>query len=818
MQAQTKVSGVVFDDQKEPLPFANIYFKGNKTGVSSDINGVFTIESAADHAFIVVKYAGFEDKEVELKTAQVSGLKVFMSNAKELNEVVVVGRPKKHLKKEENPAYKILQGIWKNKKKNGLSLVKNYEYTKYSSVANGLSNLDSIFLKRILGVHYDSVVKLSAQKKKQKNYVIPTYLRELNEKVYGDNTTHKERIDIEGERTTGLADKGFVMEKIANFIKPFDVYDDDVEVLNKVFVSPLSVRGYGQYEYVLRDSVQDGAKKIYEIFYFPRNSQDLLFQGSFKVEAKSFAITEIYMRNNAKVNLNFVRNLAIEKTYTIQDNDVYLPEREAYEGDFTILSKGDEEKGMYLKKSILYSDYVFEKPKEVAFYEGQIVQTKTKQFEKEDAYWKELTTREAGVNNTRAIIADLGNNKRIRHVTNLLTILSSGFIPITHGIQFGSIYQTFSNNDIEGLRLKAGFRTFKTANDLFRTNGYLAYGNRDKKIKFGLSARYLINASPRVTVGAGYVNDNIQMSSLGLEESELISAGPSTNVIIARGENYSLTNTQKSVFSVDVQPHKNLKFNWSSVYRNMSAADEKFFSIAYQMEQDIVKNTVKDFAMSLGVYYTPKRDVYGFGVDQSYTGRLYASVGAKYTHGFAAIGGSDFNYDKLQLQYNKPLQLSNFGVLRMNFEAAKVFQTLPVTLLTPVVVNQAYSISANAFSLLDYYDMMTDKYVSAKFEHHFNGYIFNRIPLIKKLKFREVLFYKTVVGGISDANINANRSSVVYNAPTRAYSEYGFGIENIGLGNFKPFRIDFIWRSNYVDLNGNEPPKFGVRFGFFPEF
>lgn len=816
--AQTKVSGVVYDDQKEPLPFANIYFKGNKTGVSSDINGVFSIESKTDHAFIVVKYAGFEDKEVELKSAQISNLKVFMSNAKQLSEVVVVARPKKHLKKEENPAYKILQGIWKHKKKNGLSSAKNYEYTRYSSVANGLSNLDSVFLKRVLGFQSDSVVKILSHNKKQKNFVIPTYLRELNEKVYGDNITKKERVDIEGERTTGLAGNGFVMEKIANFIKPFDVYDDDVEVLNKVFVSPLSARGYSQYEYVLRDSIQDAGKKIYEVFYFPRNSQDLLFQGSFKVDAKSFAITEIYLRNNAKVNLNFVRNLSIEKTYTIQDNDVYLPEREAYEGDFTVLSKGDEEKGMYLKKTILYSDYVFEKPKEITFYEGQLVQTKAKQFEKGDSYWNELNTREAGVNNTRAVITDLGNNKRVRHVTNLLTILSSGFVPIAKSIQFGSVYQTFSNNNIEGLRLKAGFRTFKTPNDLFRSNGYFAYGTLDKKMKFGFSTRYLVHASPRVTLGAGFIDDNIQMSSIGIEESELISAGPNTNVIIARGENYSLTNTQKCVFSIDVQPHKNLKFNLSSVYRNMFSADTKHFSMAYQMEQDMLRNTVKDFAMSLGVFYTPKRDVFGFGVDQTYAGRLYASLAVKYTRGFKGVGDSDFNYDKLQIQYNKPLQLSNFGILRMNFEAAKVFQTLPLTLLTPVVVNQAYSISPSAFSLLDFYDFMTDQYVSAKFEHHFNGYVFNRIPLLKKLKLREVLFYKTVVGSISDANVAVNRSSIVYNAPTRAYSEYGFGIENLGLGNFKPFRVDFIWRTQYVDLNGSEPPKFGVRFGFFPEF
>lgn len=816
--AQTKVSGVVYDETKQPLPYVNIYFKGNKTGVASDENGKFLIESDKDFTAIIVKYAGFEDVEVNLKTSVTTNLRVIMSSAKQLNEVVIVSKPKKHLKKEENPAYKILQGIWKNKKKNGLQLVKNYEYTRYTSVANGLSNLDSIFLKKVLGRQYDSVIKIAEQEKNQKTYIIPTYLREINEKVYGDNQLNKIREDVEGERTTGLADKGFVMEKIANFIKPFDIYDDDVVILNKTFASPISSRGYGMYEYLLKDSIQEGNKKIYDIYFFPRNSQDLLFQGHFKVVDKTFAITEVSMRNNTKVNLNFVRNLSIEKTYTIQDNDVYLPERETYEGDFTLLTKDDEEKGMYLKKNILYSDYTFDKPKEASFYDGVIVQTKAKQFEKDDNYWQQLNNREAGINNTRNIITDLGNNKRIKRVTNIITILSSGYFTMFKNIQYGSIYQTISNNDIEGLRLKAGFRTFKTANDLFRVNGYLAYGTRDHKPKFGLSARYLVNSSPRITIGAGYLNDNLQLSNVGLEETELIPSGPNTNVIIARGQNFTLTNTKKTVASFDLQPTNNLKFNFSTVYRSMISADVDHFSMAYQLPNEVEKNVVNDFATSFALVYTPKRDVYGFGVDQTFTGRLYSTLSFKYTHGFKGVFNSDFSYDKVQAMYTKPLQLSNFGVLRMNFEIAKVFQRVPLSLLTPVVVNQAYSISPTAFSLLDFYDFATDKYASVKFEHHFNGLIFNRLPFVKKLKLREVLFYKGIVGDISQENRDINKSSIVYNAPTRVYSEYGFGIENIGLGNFKPIRIDFIWRSDFNDLNGLNPPKFGVRFGFFPEF
>jgi Family of unknown function (DUF5686)/CarboxypepD_reg-like domain len=817
--AQTKVSGVVYDDTNQTLPFANIYFKGNKTGVESDENGKFTIESKTDFTAIVVKYSGFKDNEVTLTTNVTTNLKVKMSGLQELKEVVVIGKPKKHLAKKDNPAYRILQGIWKNKRKNGLLLAKRYQYTRYTSVSQGLSNLDSLFLKRVLTKQYDSVIKIAQQDKKQKNFIIPVYLKETNEKIYGDNTIKKERIDVEGERNTGVVQTGFVLDRISNLIQTVNIYDDDIEILNKSFVSPVSSRGYGQYEYVLQDSTLEDNKKIYEILYFPRNSQDLLFEGRFKVDSKTFAITDILLKNNRKMNINFVRSLSIEKSFTQENDSIYLPLRDYYEGDFTLISKDDKEKGLYVKKNILYSDYDFTIPKDASFYDVQVQQTRSKQFEKNDDYWQSLNNREAGLNNTRKIIADLGSNKRIKRVTNAITILTTGYFSVFKKIQFGPFWNAISNNNIEGIRLRGGFRSFKTVNDLFRSKTYVAFGTKDKIFKYGLEAKYLFSHEPRMTIGASVTQDNLQLSGIGMQESELAPNTAATNVLIARGENFSLTRVQKQVINFDVAFSNNFKLGLGIIHNDMRSADPNVFSIAYQLPGDVQRNTVTDFSTSLTMAYTPKRDVYGFGVEQSYGVNLFPTFILKYTKGFNGILGGDFNYNKLQLSVKKPLRISNFGILRMYFESAIVFNQVPLSLLTPVVANQAYSLQSNGFSLINFYDFSTDKYFAAHFDHHFNGYILNRIPFIKKLKLREVVFYRAVIGGISNDNIAINRSSINYNAPSRkAYAEYGFGFENIGVGNFKPIRIDFVFRTGFKDLNGIDSPRFGVRFGFFPEF
>lgn len=168
------------------------------------------------------------------------------------------------------------------------------------------------------------------------------------------------------------------------------------------------------------------------------------------------------------------------------------------------------------------------------------------------------------------------------------------------------------------------------------------------------------------------------------------------------------------------------------------------------------------------------------------------------------------------LSYPQPLW--SIGMLRTTIEAGKTFGVVPLPFLSPSPANQTYSAVDRTFSLLDYYDFVNDTYVNVYLEHHFNGFIFNRLPLIKKTKWRSLIFARTSYGTISKENIDISLSNIVYNSPERLYWEYGFGIENIGIGNFRPIRLDFVWRNDFNDVNGVRNPKFGVRIRIRPEF
>ena len=379
VEAQTRVVGKVIDEQGEPIPFANIIFKKSMVGTYSNQKGEFTLYSQKNYNAIEVSSVGYTTKEIKLKSND-NHLQVVLVMGEELEEVVVVQKPTKNLSKKENPAYPILQKIWANKYKNALSTAKAYQYRRYETVELGLNNLDSLFLKKALQSEYQEVRNLLSEKKYKQYFSMPMYLKEEVSQVYGDNERSLYRTDIEGERTQGVIQTGFGLERFTRNFREFNVYDNSFYLLDKSFVSPISEYGYGVYAYVLNDTIERNDRKFYSIYFFPKQDQDLLFKGNFTVDSKTYAIESIQMYTIKEASLNFVRNLSIEKHYQWVNDSLILPKRDYYEGDFTILTKSDEEKGMYVRKNIVYSDYLLDSPKEQSFYLASVEKYKANQF------------------------------------------------------------------------------------------------------------------------------------------------------------------------------------------------------------------------------------------------------------------------------------------------------------------------------------------------------------------------------------------------------------------------------------------------------
>jgi hypothetical protein len=269
------------------------------------------------------------------------------------------------------------------------------------------------------------------------------------------------------------------------------------------------------------------------------------------------------------------------------------------------------------------------------------------------------------------------------------------------------------------------------------------------------------------------------------------------------------------MFRFDWEAYKNLHFGVTASHNKIESAAPDLFSLEYlDTFSNTIKSTTTDVTTDLYLSYTPGRDVSGFGVDEKIGIDLYPSLLINYRHGYKNILGGDFDYNRIQLLYNHPISLGKFGVFDATLGAGKTFEAVPLSILTAVSSNQTYFLVPNTFALLDYYDFVADTYVEGHFEHHFNGLLMNRVPLLKELKLRSLLTFRGVYGTISDQSKEINRSSIFYVAPSpKPYYEYGFGFENIGVGNLRPFRLDFIWRNDFQNYNGSVNPKFGIRIG-----
>ncbi|WP_404982165.1 DUF5686 and carboxypeptidase-like regulatory domain-containing protein [Capnocytophaga granulosa] len=821
--AQTRVSGQVVDEQGEPVPFASVLFKNTKVGTACDENGKFSLYTQKNYNTLEVSSVGFTTKEITLLKRESTGLKIVLTEGEMLEEVVIVQKPTKFLSKKENPAYPILQKIWANKHKNSLTTSKSYEYKRYESVEMGLNNLDTVFLKKSMKKEYGNIRELLSSREIGDHYSLPMFLREEVSKVYGDNTHSLTRTDIEGERTQGVMQTGFGMERFTRNFRDFDIYDNSFYFLDKAFVSPLSEYGYGVYAYVLNDSIVRDGRKLYSIYFFPKEDQDLLFKGNFSVDSQTYAIASIQMFTIKEASLNFVRNLSIEKNFTVNDS-LILPKSDYYEGDFTALSKSDEEKGLYVKKRILYSDFVLDQPKEEAFYLTKVEKYKSNQFAQDKPYWDDLSQTHSSLGETQELIKKVSDNKRIKGISNGLNILSSGYIPIGRYFQIGSIWESFSNNDIEGNRFRRmGARSFMSNDDRFRTYLYGAYGINDKKFKGGISGQYLVIPKIRMTIGGLYQDDYVQLGTYLQSNEAEMDLKNASNFLFSRGENYFVTRNKRVLGMVDFGLMKsNLHLTLSGSYQQMKSADPERFSIGYRMPSGEVLHQYSDAYASLSITYTPRRNVYGYGVEQFFGKNIFPTYRIKYTQAFSGIRNSIFDYSRLEAFVHHPIPLWNIGIFHPMIEVGKVFGTVPLPFLTPTPANQAYGTSRFAlnrtFQLLNYYDFVTDAYMNVYLEHHFNGLIFNRIPLLKKTKWRSLILARMAYGTLSEENRAVSASNIAYNPPEKIYWEYGFGIENIGIKNLRPIRVDFIWRNAFSSHNGLDNPYFGVRFAVRPEF
>ncbi len=808
---QTKVGGRVVDEFGDPVAFANVIFKNSKEGVITDENGNFYFESKENYSTLIVSYVGFEKKEIALKPGLNTGLKIQLKSGTELKEVVIyTGKTSK----KNNPAIDILRKIWERRRKNGLKMFKQYQYDKYEKVEFDLNTIDSAFMNNKVFKGMEFIFnQIDTSSISGKTY-LPIFINETLSEVYGDNKEKKYKEITKANKNSGLGTGDGVNTFIKDLYADFDIYDNYLKFFDKDFVSPLSRTGINVYNYVLNDSMFIDNKWCYNIVYYPRRKNELTFKGDFWVNDTTFAIKKINLEASKSANINWVKEIYIEQEYEVMNDSVFLLKRDYMMSDFSF-SKKEESKGVYGKRTTLARNHKFDIKKEDKFYKEEVNFYDNSVFNKPDEYWEEnrfeaLNKNEAGI---YKMLDTLKEVPRFKRIYNLASILGSGYIEIPKlKMDFGPIFSTFGYNDVEGQRLRVGGRTYFGSNDTWRIQGYTAYGFKDNKFKYGISGKWMVDKKNRIILSAGNRRDVEQIGVSLTTSNDVLGRSFASSSFFSSGTNNKLTSVNLSTLGFEIEPVKNLTFQTNLSYRTLKSASNQF-SLDYYTDntQTTTKSEIKQSEINLVAEYTPGRRTVGYGVERLEVDNNYARIFLSYSQGLKGVLNSDFDYQKLQFYYRQPVLVGGFGRLFTTLELGKTFGQVPLGLMGVIPGNQSYFIIDNTYNLLNYYDFVADQYASLHFEHHFNGRLFSRVPLLRKLNWREIIGIKGVCGTVSDENRFINASGLVYRAPEDIYWEHHAGIGNI----FKVLRIDFAWRGSYLDIPDANKFTIKASFGFY---
>ncbi|WP_299184295.1 DUF5686 and carboxypeptidase-like regulatory domain-containing protein [uncultured Aquimarina sp.] len=812
--AQTKVSGYVYDSNKQSVPFANIVFVNSTIGTITDENGKFYMESDQNHSSIKVSFIGFETKTIKLSKRTTYNMEVVLEEeAASLDEVVIY---KGKTSKKNNPAIDILRKIWDNRRENGVKKFKQYNYDKYEKLEFDLNTIDSALVNsRIFNGMEFIFEDIDTSRITGKTY-LPIFLNEAISKVYGDNELNELKEVLKGNKNAGFSDNQTLIAFVKDLYSDYDIYDNYLKFFDKSFTSPLSRTGINVYNYVLSDSAYIGNKWCYNIIYYPRRKNELTFKGDFWVNDTTWAIKEINLEVTKSANINWVKDLYIEQEFDVLNDSIFLITKDYFQSDFAF-NKKEKSRGMYGKRTTLYDNYKFDQKKDKKFYQSQVDPYNQDIYNRDDSFWSNARMEDLNKDEQKVykLLDTLRTVKAFKRLYNVGTILATGYVEF-NGWDFGPLFSTVGYNTIEGFRLRAGGRTYFTANDRWRIEGYGAYGFRDNKFKYGISGKYLVDRKSRLIVSAGNRRDVEQLGASLTNTNDVEGRSLASSSIVATGDNSRLTSINLSAFSMQIEPRKNFTIGVTGSYRTLKPADDDLFSLDFfDPETGEIKSEIKQAEIATTLAYYPGRKTTGYGVDKiTVNDGDYAQLFLNYSLGLDHILESDFEYQKLQFFYRQPWNIGGFGVLSSSLEVGKTFGEVPLGLLSVVPGNQTYLSIQNTFPLLNFYEFVTDTYAAVHIEHNFNGRIFSRIPLLRKLNLRELVGVRGVWGELSDENIALDASGFLQTvgAPDEEiYWEYSLGVGNI----FKVFRIDFHFRGNYFD--NPDARDFGVTgsFGFY---
>ncbi len=823
-QQVTKISGKVIDaTTKEPLPFVNIVFLGKSIGTITDYTGEYSIRTEWASNEIAASFLGYKNQinTVVIGKSQVINFELQPSKVN-LDEVVISAKRKRY-KNKNNPAVALIRKVIAKKKLNRKENLNYYEYDKYEKNEFDLNNITEKFKKKKSFKKFQFIFNYVDTAEINGKPYLPVFFRETRSKVYFRKKPKSKKEYILGTKTTGFeeyVDNQGVSYIIDNLYEDIDLYNNTVMLLTNPFASPISDIAPSIYKFRIMDTLNINGYNCINLAFQPRNKQDFAFVGNLYITNDDrYAIVKIDMHISKDINLNFVNDLKIIQEYTFINNKAWILTTDKLVVDFNLVNKGV---GMFGKKSIYYDNFVFNKIKPDSLYSGIEQEIRASKFDERDSlFWKknrivDITEQEQ---NIFKMTDSIQNVPAFKRTMDIVMLLVAGYWNFDK-IDVGPINTFYSFNDVEGFRLRLGGKTSDKFSKKLRLNGYGLYGFKDKQFKYSVMATTSLNKralkdNPKHTLSIQY---QYETSFPGMEV-EFINED---NFLLSFKRGTANKILYNRMFKMEHYRDWKNGFSTTLVLKNIQ--QKPGGTLYFNYEDDHSIQSITSSEITAAIRFAPNEKFYQ-GINNKIP--IFTShpiMQLSYTQGINGMFGSDYTYGKLKFNAFKRFYFGPLGYTHTEMEAGKIFGKVPFILLNLPRANQTYSYQLRSYNMMNFLEFASDEYVSLFIDHHFNGFILNRVPLLKKLKWRSIVSLKTLYGGITDKNnpevtsglmkfpTDKNGNPTTFSLTDKPYMEASVGISNI----FKFFRVDLVNRITYLD--NPLVPKQAIRFRFKFDF
>ena len=821
---KTVIKGTVTDAKTgEPLPYVAVVLKNTTIGTYTDYTGKYVIETNINAESILFSFLGYTIESRAISPGKTQTINIKLNPSTFTIDEVIVKPPKKNYTNKNNPAVELIDKVIEKKSENRKEGYDYLESDKYEKIQFALSNFSQKFKELNAFKNFQFVFNNIDTIKQGGKEILPLFIKETLSKRYFRKSPTGNKEVISGEKTINLneyIDNKGVTEYLKYLYEDINIYDNDILFLTNKFLSPIANGAPLFYRYYIIDTVKVNNDNCVKLLFEPRNRADFLFEGYLYITPDStFAIRKIEMGLNNHINIDWVKDVKIVQDFTKVQDKTWMLSTDEISINFGITKNS---MGLFGQRKVSYKNYTLNEVINDTIFRGPEVMRKLDPDERNADYWElnravPLTKTEKGIYN---IVDSIKQIPAFRRDMSIIMLLTTEFMTFRK-IEIGPVGNFYSFNPIEGSRVRFGGRTTPAFSKKITFDGYLAYGFNDNKFKYSAGLTYSFTPRTIYEFPVKSLKFSYQYDTRIPGQELQFAQGDNILLSFKRGvDNKILYNrTYKMEYLNEFENHFSFQLGYN--YTRQSPAGSLYFNPSDYLSESNTVPYINISEISLNLRYAPNESFYQGKLYRDPVVNKYPIILVKYALG-SKYFGNDFAYSRVQLSIFQRFFFPIIGYSDINFEAGKIFGKVSYPLLFIHRANQTYSYQKDSFNLMNFLEFVSDQYVSIDVDHCFNGFILNKIPLLKKFKLRELLTLKVLYGGISDRNnpskqldlfkfpTDINNIPLTYSLESKPYIEAGVGVSNI----FKIFRVDLIKRFTYNNNPNVSNVGFRVQFRF----